>query len=143
MMWCLSEKRGSNPRPRPWQGRALPTELFSRFKILKNCSTIAVMRVQMYHFYLLLQTFFKIILHLISKVLKTYFLKLKFFTNYFLINIRLISFNFINASTGVKVLMSIFKISSLISSNKGSSRLKKLICISCVSIFTPSNASEE
>ena len=24
-----SEKRGSNPRPRPWQGRALPTELFS------------------------------------------------------------------------------------------------------------------
>ena len=27
-----SEKRDSNPRPRPWQGRALPTELFS----LKN-----------------------------------------------------------------------------------------------------------
>ncbi len=27
----LSEKRDSNPRPRPWQGRALPTELFSRF----------------------------------------------------------------------------------------------------------------
>ena len=26
---ALSEKRGSNPRPRPWQGRALPTELFS------------------------------------------------------------------------------------------------------------------
>ena len=26
----LSEKRDSNPRPRPWQGRALPTELFSR-----------------------------------------------------------------------------------------------------------------
>ncbi len=25
----LSEKRDSNPRPRPWQGRALPTELFS------------------------------------------------------------------------------------------------------------------
>ena len=29
-----SEKRGSNPRPRPWQGRALPTELFSHFNIL-------------------------------------------------------------------------------------------------------------
>ena len=27
----LSEKRDSNPRPRPWQGRALPTELFSHF----------------------------------------------------------------------------------------------------------------
>ena len=26
-----SEKRDSNPRPRPWQGRALPTELFSHF----------------------------------------------------------------------------------------------------------------
>ena len=25
-----SEKRDSNPRPRPWQGRALPTELFSQ-----------------------------------------------------------------------------------------------------------------
>ena len=25
----LSEKRDSNPRPRPWQGRALPTELLS------------------------------------------------------------------------------------------------------------------
>ena len=26
----LSERRGSNPRPRPWQGRALPAELLSR-----------------------------------------------------------------------------------------------------------------
>ena len=25
-----SGKRGSNSRPRPWQGRALPTELFPR-----------------------------------------------------------------------------------------------------------------
>ncbi len=25
-----SEKRDSNPRPRPWQGRTLPTELFSQ-----------------------------------------------------------------------------------------------------------------
>ena len=31
-LWCYllkwSGKRGSNSRPRPWQGRALPTELF-------------------------------------------------------------------------------------------------------------------
>ena len=27
----LSGKRDSNSRPRPWQGRALPTELFPRF----------------------------------------------------------------------------------------------------------------
>ena len=31
-----SEKRGSNPRPRPWQGRALPTELFSHDQFLQE-----------------------------------------------------------------------------------------------------------
>ena len=31
-----SEKRGSNPRPRPWQGRALPTELFSHCQIYQE-----------------------------------------------------------------------------------------------------------
>ena len=35
--WCislfsLSEKRDSNPRPQPWQGCALPTELFSQLR---------------------------------------------------------------------------------------------------------------
>ncbi len=30
----LSEKRDSNPRPQPWQGCALPTELFSRLSIV-------------------------------------------------------------------------------------------------------------
>ena len=29
----LSEKRGSNPRPRPWEGRALPTELLSHIRL--------------------------------------------------------------------------------------------------------------
>ena len=28
-MKALSERRDSNPRPRPWQGRALPAELLS------------------------------------------------------------------------------------------------------------------
>ena len=28
LLLFLSGKRGSNSRPRPWQGRALPTELF-------------------------------------------------------------------------------------------------------------------
>ena len=32
--WRLSGKRDSNSRPRPWQGRALPTELFPLF----NCA---------------------------------------------------------------------------------------------------------
>ncbi len=30
-VFSWSEKRDSNPRPRPWQGRALPTELFSHY----------------------------------------------------------------------------------------------------------------
>ena len=29
----LSEKRDSNSRPQPWQGCALPTELFSQYKL--------------------------------------------------------------------------------------------------------------
>ncbi len=35
-----SEKRDSNPRPRPWQGRALPTELFSRFCLFNSFQTL-------------------------------------------------------------------------------------------------------
>ena len=42
----LSEKRDSNPRPRPWQGRALPTELFSHFHSVKERSTYTVLRRQ-------------------------------------------------------------------------------------------------
>jgi len=42
----LSEKRGSNPRPRPWQGRALPTELFSHFHYKKQRNTYLVLRMQ-------------------------------------------------------------------------------------------------
>jgi hypothetical protein len=32
----LSERRDSNPRPRPWQGRALPTELLSLVWVCKS-----------------------------------------------------------------------------------------------------------
>ncbi len=31
-----SERRDSNPRPRPWQGRALPAELLSLIFQVKN-----------------------------------------------------------------------------------------------------------
>ena len=44
-----SEKRGSNPRPRPWQGRALPTELFSHYQNFYELNTYTVLRMQMYH----------------------------------------------------------------------------------------------
>ena len=36
--FLLSGKRDSNSRPRPWQGRALPTELFSHLLCLKRTS---------------------------------------------------------------------------------------------------------
>ena len=36
VLW--SDKRDSDPRPRPWQGRALPTELLSQKSISKNWS---------------------------------------------------------------------------------------------------------
>ena len=32
----LSDRRDSDPRPRPWQGRALPTELLSHQKATSN-----------------------------------------------------------------------------------------------------------
>ena len=33
----VSGKRDSNPRPRPWQGRALPAELFPRRGCKYSC----------------------------------------------------------------------------------------------------------
>ena len=33
-----SGKRGSNSRPRPWQGRALPTELFPHFTLVNEAT---------------------------------------------------------------------------------------------------------
>jgi hypothetical protein len=35
----MSEKRDLNPRPPPWQGGALPAELFSQF-IKERCFTV-------------------------------------------------------------------------------------------------------
>ena len=34
---CVSGKRDSNPRPQPWQGCALPTELFPRAYFQMRC----------------------------------------------------------------------------------------------------------
>ncbi len=51
-----SEKRDSNPRPRPWQGRALPTELFSRFFALRS-SLASLLRVQSYNLFLFCANF--------------------------------------------------------------------------------------
>ena len=51
-----SEKRDSNPRPRPWQGRALPTELFSHnFNVTAFVLNGAKIKTFKYNF----QIFFK------------------------------------------------------------------------------------
>ncbi len=42
----LSGKRGSNPRPRPWQGRALPTELLPHCSVSRSISLNASAKVQ-------------------------------------------------------------------------------------------------
>ncbi|MDB5120345.1 MAG: hypothetical protein JWN56_1563 [Sphingobacteriales bacterium] len=38
----LSERRDSNSRPRPWQGRALPTELLSLLLFVNYCSFLVM-----------------------------------------------------------------------------------------------------
>ena len=64
----LSGKRDSDPRPRPWQGRALPTELLPPVPFQRSISLNAVQR---YGFFLNLQnfcTFFFIKLHFLLKI---------------------------------------------------------------------------
>ena len=47
-----SEKRDSNPRPQPWQGCALPTELFSRW-----ATVFSRLRCKGRHYFLAGKTF--------------------------------------------------------------------------------------
>ena len=63
-----SGKRGSNSRPRPWQGRALPTELFPQILSINFSSFIlSRMRLQRYAIFFNLQTFQRYFLILYSK----------------------------------------------------------------------------
>ncbi len=55
----LSEKRDSNPRPPPWQGDALPTELFSHFKEHLQTTYFAVADANLIHFYKIERTFLR------------------------------------------------------------------------------------
>ena len=45
-----SGKRGSNSRPRPWQGRALPTELFPQLKTLLGSSVLMSAILKFFYF---------------------------------------------------------------------------------------------
>ena len=42
----LSGKRDSNPRPQPWQGCALPTELFPH--LLRKCEIFATLSIKIF-----------------------------------------------------------------------------------------------
>ena len=65
-----SGKRGSNSRPRPWQGRALPTELFPQLLSINFSSFIlSRIRLQRYAIFFNLQTFQRYFLILYSKKL--------------------------------------------------------------------------
>ena len=44
----LSGKRDSDPRPQPWQGCALPTELFPQLSFVRNISLNAVAKVRLF-----------------------------------------------------------------------------------------------
>ena len=44
----LSGKRDSDPRPQPWQGCALPTELFPQLSFARNISLNAVAKVRLF-----------------------------------------------------------------------------------------------
>ena len=160
----LSGKRDSNSRPRPWQGRALPTELFPQFFAFSGAENETrtrdpdlgkvvlyqlsyfrlVLTVQKYTFFQCVNAFFEknfIIIktsdiqhyttqtHTVSRLYHGYF---KSF---------LISFNFIKASTGVKVSIFVFKISSFICNKSGSSSWMKLSCMlsTCLLSFTASS----
>ena len=58
----MSGKRDSNSRPRPWQGRALPTELLPHFcySKLSNIVCNSRLRVQRYCFFLNWQAFLRV-----------------------------------------------------------------------------------
>ena len=58
----MSGKRDSNSRPRPWQGRALPTELLPHFcySKLSNIVCNSRLRVQRYCFFLKRQAFLQL-----------------------------------------------------------------------------------
>ena len=65
----VSGKRDSDPRPQPWQGCALPTELFPRFFILVegislNASAKVMLFSELANF---LETFFRKKCHFIEK----------------------------------------------------------------------------
>ena len=122
-----SGKRDSNSRPRPWQGRALPTELFPQSGAENETRTrdpdlgkVVLYQLSYFRlsfdgakvqFFSFMQAFFiKIFFH------QTKPLYINYFPSSFLI-----SLSFIKASTGVKVSILVFRMSSLICKSNGSS----------------------
>ena len=61
MFSLLSEKRDSNPRPQPWQGCALPTELFSQVFLLVSNGVISVLRCKGMMIFVTVQIFLRVL----------------------------------------------------------------------------------
>ena len=58
----LSGKRDSNSRPQPWQGCALPTELFPHYRLNFTTDISIELRVQRYSIFIYFQNFLRKIL---------------------------------------------------------------------------------
>ena len=58
----VSGKRDSNSRPQPWQGCALPTELFPHYRLNYATDISIVLRVQRYSIFIYFQNFLRKIL---------------------------------------------------------------------------------
>ena len=61
LIGTLSGKRDSNSRPRPWQGRALPTELFPRCLMVQRYAFFYYVQV-FFHFFCIFLIFFYFLL---------------------------------------------------------------------------------
>ena len=85
----MSGKRDSDPRPQPWQGCALPTELFPQYSVelRKNYALIlehlSRLRMQRYCFFLKHQNFSRIFLEKTSN--SFHFLSPNMHTPYYII----------------------------------------------------------
>jgi hypothetical protein len=125
----MSEKRDSNPRPRPWQGRALPTELFSQFLLDSfHYGTQITYTLFVLYSQCTSGSYAPLVLRWCKFIPLFYFCKkiqvfLQKNISYLFQSpeIFFISFSLFKASTGVRLLISVFLISSLICFRTGSS----------------------
>ena len=97
-MLFKSDRRGSNPRPRPWQGRTLPTEPLSHSLYCSVCFLCSLEQYILYRIIRLLSTAF---FNFFSKFLMQYIL-FHFFAHFSYMKVsNLLSFNKTNLGKSV------------------------------------------